>query len=391
MASLVIKIIFQVYRLCCQAVFASSLAATAFLIPLNAHSSSYRIRLAVKQGLTSVTVTGENMRVRDMFSYKILLDHINRLTIKRRGRSFVLNGRNTSLSRGIIIQSHGPVKVGKHRYSGRLEVVAEGSGLTVVNDIDLEEYIVGVVSREMSPSWPMEALKAQAVAARTYAVSKMVNSREKLYDLVGTVMDQVYHGVGFDNDRVRKAVYSTRGEILAYRGRIARVFYHSTCGGRTESAADVWGFSEPYLISVPCPYDSESPAYFWKFRINAAELRKGLILSGQDTGRIRKITILSRTKSRRVKRLRITGTKRSVVLSGEDLRRMLGYNRLKSTRFTIEVDGRDLIIRGSGAGHGVGMCQWGARGMAEKGFNYVQILKHYFPGTHITSCSRWLN
>lgn len=353
-------------------------------------NNDFRIRILIRKHLKSARFKGKYLTVKDLFTFKDIIKNKKEITIKIRKGKILINGKPYIRLKGLIIISSNNISFNSMKLSGRIEVINENYGLLVINDLNLEEYLVGVVSKEMNPSWSLEALKAQAVAARTYAVRKILSSRKKFYDLETTIKDQVYKGVVRGNERVRNAVFKTKGEILTYKGQIAEIYFHSTCGGKTASALEVWAKNIPYLKSVKCEYDSESPFYFWKFSIAPAKLRKELIFEGRDPGVIKKITLKGRTKSGRVRKIEIKGSKRKISISGEDLRRILGYSNLKSTLFKIRFLNGKIEFMGSGAGHGVGMCQWGAKGMAEKGYSYREILRHYYPGTKITKYSKWL-
>lgn len=368
------------------------LLCTGFLffnIKSNGEDGDFRVRLAIVKNMKAVHLRGKDITVREMMSFK-KVDEGNEFRIEKRGNRIFINGRSMAPVRGLIFISRENIYFNSLSLSGRIEVIDEEKGLTVVNDVELENYLVGVVSSEMNPSWHMEALKAQAVTARTYAVRKIMNSRENLYDVEITVQDQVYAGHGTGTERPMEAVFSTRGEVLSYNGEPAEVYFHSTCGGKTASSLEVWGKFLPYLVSVKCDYDAESPSYFWKFFISPEELRKNISAWRFDPGKIKKVRILGRTSSGRIKKIEIAGEKRSFIFTGEEFRKILGYTNIKSTNFIVSFYPGKLEFSGSGAGHGVGMCQWGAKGMAEKGFSYREILEHYFPGTRIIDYSKWL-
>lgn len=245
--------------------------------------------------------------------------------------------------------------------------------------LTLEEYITGTVAAEMPASFETEALKAQAVCARTYAINRLVN--DKKYGQGADLTDditccQAYvspeqfrerHPSAPDKylNKIKQAVMATRGQIMLYQSEPLDAMYCSTCGGRTEDG----GKSQPYLNGVACPYCSASPRYMTKQSFSADSLRRVLGIPGKGI----KVSILAASSSGRVQRLKINGK----TLSGEYLRSALG---LPSTWWTFQVSGDGLTIYSRGYGHGIGLCQFGANGMARSGYNYQQILHHYYQG-----------
>lgn len=254
--------------------------------------------------------------------------------------------------------------------------------IAVVNEIELEKYLYGLINKESIPSWPMEAKKAQAVAARTFALHKKINRPRKLCDLGSTALDQVYGGYLAEDSEARRVVDLTRGEVLVYKRRLAKAFYHSTCGGRTASSASIWDDPQPYLPSVNDPDCKDSPKFRWEFSISKKEMVDKLGVPGKFVKSFI-FDIVERDESGRVKKARFRYGTEIFFLSGENLRKKLGYNSLKSTAFSFRIARGTVTFNGKGLGHGVGMCQWGAAGMAKKGADYRSILERYYPGTKI--------
>ena len=263
------------------------------------------------------------------------------------------------------------------RYSGNIDVWKGTSGLYIINELPLEDYIKDVVVAEVSADWDIEALKAQAVVSRTYALYQKKANSGSVYHIASSVLNQVYRGNNPDA-RVARAVDETRSEILTYRGLPIEAFYHSTCGGKTENPEDVFGKSYPYLKSVESTCDI-SPYSVWEKQIEPREIEKALKLRG-----IRDIVIKSRTSSGRVKELRITTSSGSSSMSAPDFRKALGWSRLPSTNFSVQKDDGSFLFEGKGYGHGVGLCQWCALKMAREGKTYKEILSHFYPGATIT-------
>jgi len=269
-------------------------------------------------------------------------------------------------------------------YRGTLVVRASGDQLMVVDELLLESYLVGIINNEISSKWPAESIKAQAVVARTYAMFQREKRRDEPFDIEGSVLGQVYSGAGAEDNSAMDAVRRTRGQILEYNGEPALTVYHSNAGGMTEAARDVWQSDYPYLRRVSSPYDKVAPRYSWEFEIDGGALGEKVRAAGFELGEPRSISPVRTTASGRVRLLSIRDTAGgSVEMRGEDLRRALGYSRLRSTRFKVKKHGSAFVFIGHGSGHGVGLFQWGAKGMADKGYSYTEILRHYYPGTRL--------
>ncbi len=304
--------------------------------------------------------------------------------------------------------SAAPVRVNGRSYHGTLALLRDRTGLTVVNQVGLEAYLLGVVSSEMGRRDPSEqqALRAQAVVSRTYAVRNLGRWRSQGFDLYGTVSDQVYAGIGGETPEGEQAVEATRGQILTYGGAPIDAFFFSTCGGRTAAGVEVFrGADRPYLRSVPdvspdgTVYCSISPRYRWREEWTGdalrAVLRKSLpAVLGVSAARVqdvRDVRIASRSASGRVSQLTIVLAEDPVQVDGPSVRQVLRNGTgdiLRSTAFTLaaEKSGRRLarlVIDGGGNGHGVGFCQWGAVGRARSGQDYERILAAYYPETEL--------
>jgi stage II sporulation protein D len=258
--------------------------------------------------------------------------------------------------------------------------------LDVVNHVPLESYVRSVVAMEIPKSWHMEAQKAQAVAARTYALYKRQENSGNLFDVAQDVSDQVYGGVEVENDAADKAVKDTVGLTLVYENRLALTYFHSNSGGSTEDAAEAFhGAKIPYLKGVTCRYSSASPYYVWQLNLKLPEIESALSRNSVFSGKINDVSVQSRTQTGRVRQVKISGRNKTELLDAAVLRRVLGGTRFKSTRFSVRKSGQTLTFFGNGYGHGVGLCQWGAKGMADHKSNFKEILSHYYPGTQISS------
>ena len=253
----------------------------------------------------------------------------------------------------------------------------------IVN-VPFEDYIVGVLAGEMPISFELEALKAQAVAARSYVLKKMEYNLEKEYDVVDTVMNQVYLSDDYlkeawqenytDNiNKIKQAVLETSGEYLVYDDEVIDAMFFSTSVGFTENSEEVFTSKLPYLRSVSSTWDSISPVYEVNYEFSLDEFYQKLDLKYQDNIEIIKVKT---TSTGRIKEIKING----VLFQGSEVVDAL---KLKSNHFTIKQAGNDVYITTKGYGHGVGMSQYGAQAMALKGYNYQDILKYYYQGVEL--------
>ena len=260
-------------------------------------------------------------------------------------------------------------------YRGSLSFVADGNTIKVLNILDLESYLRGVVPVEMAAEWPVEALKAQAIAARTYTLQRLDPS--ELYDVCGTQACQEYGGMSVEHARSDAAVAETTGVVVTYGGSYARTVYHSDSGGVIASAQEVWGGAFPYLVSIR-DADGRTPHRSWELQLEPNQITASLAAKGHNVGTVSGLSVLSYSPSGRVVQAQVTGSAGSATLSGVELRQLLREWGLKSTRFSMT---GALSAQGSGWGHGVGMSQYGAKALAEAGYNHLQILAFYYPYT----------
>ncbi len=290
-------------------------------------------------------------------------------------------GKGKVVDSPVDLFSPAGMRIGGRKVPGRVRVSARQGKLFPVAVVPLEEYVAAVLSREGSPKFHGEALAALAVAVRSYTVSAMAKPRGPSYDVVSGVEDQVFEGVDGVPEIFRKAAGSTRGAILAWKGTVANTVYHSTCGGRTENAKDAWGADVPYLRSVACGDCEDSPNFRWEYRMLPKEARRVALLLGVRSEGSLKLEITGRTGTGRAARIRISSGGVSRETAAAAFRRAAGYARVKSLAMDIVPVGNGWLFAGKGYGHGVGMCQWGADGMARKGRGSREILARYYPGT----------
>ena len=325
-------------------------------------------------------------------------------------------GAGTTPAELIEIGSPDPdvlVRVNGRPYRGTITALRDRTGVTVVDRVPMETYLVGVVSAEMGRRslTEQEALRAQAVVSRTYALRNLRRWRTQGFDLYATVADQVYGGAASETPEGRAAVEATRGRILTYSGVPIDAFFYSTCGGRTADGTEVFRAADrPYLRSVPdvaddgTAYCSISPRFRWHEEWTGEALRATLqrtlppvaaatggAAAASDVSEVRDVRVSYRTPSGRVGRLTIGLRRGDVEVDEPNVRQVLrpvSGELLRSNTFTLTVSGAGqrvtrLTADGAGAGHGVGFCQWGAVGRSRAGQDYQRILGAYFPGASL--------
>ena len=307
--------------------------------------------------------------------------------IKSLGLHSILVANQTLSSPIRLLSADGSEKVrlGGNIYKGDILIKVVSSGrFEIIEDLPLEDYLYGVLPSEMSPSWPLEALKAQAVASRSYAVKNLDPAKD--YDVTDGADMQIYNGTKGVNSRVLEAVNSTRGEVLKYKGKIVTAFFHACCGGRTASAKAAWGEEvvKP-LEGVSDPYCLGAPHYQWSLHVAYDDLLAFIQNSGSTALKIKSVRVYKKDRSGRAVTLLFNTDQGKFQLGTLELRKHFGSNSFRSTYISgIKEDKSGYEFYGRGWGHGVGMCQEGAKEMAARGKSYKKILKHYYPGASIT-------
>ncbi|MDQ0204846.1 SpoIID/LytB domain-containing protein [Pectinatus haikarae] len=356
------------------------------------------------------------------------------LVTQKNGRLYINNLPAKSMVLSVQAEGEdGRTEVNKKAYRGRILIKKAAEGMTVVNDLPLEQYLYSVVPEEMPSTWPAEALKAQAVAARSYALYSLNRHENEGFDVCALAHCQVYGGSNVENDIAKKAVDDTRGQVLVYAHKPIFAAFHASSGGNTENSEDIWGTYIPYLRSVK-DYDRKSPAYHWTLQISPTDLSEKLRQYGYDIGNLQTVTLSGfgsgqsdRSENGAVKTVIFSGDKSIVKLTGSEVRRVMG---LKSTKFAIDViipspkkinvtidqysgyskdidvdlpdykvpkmmtgagnihpitnrSGEVVEIEGYGSGHRVGMSQWGAKALSEQGYDYQAILYAYYSDVSI--------
>ena len=442
----------------------SPLALTGVLLPL-----SMALVVLAAEPRAAITLQEPQMRVLVAEDTQLLLRadadeplrvrglghqerRLKRLKVQLRGGRLHLAGGGVATSLRISSDDPRGIWLGTRRYRGDLRLLVRDGRILAINQLGIETYLSSVVGSEMPSKWPLAALQAQAVAARTYALRQRGSKGD--FDVRATVSSQVYKGIESETPSTLEAVATTRSLVLVHGGHLINAVFHSSSGGATEPSGEVWRTQHPYLVSV-ADHDDHSPVHRWNQRFDALELRRRF----QETGGVNQLSVLATSSTGRVRSARIQGPRGSLVLTGRELRQRLG---LKSTmvqfsmlqgagasdgseprmgpdraepapqliglwrdsvsglrvspspspapvqplrvgslappptppplpelptsapaRATAPIEAPVLEARGRGFGHGVGMSQWGAHGLALKGADFREILRHYYRGALI--------
>jgi stage II sporulation protein D len=289
-------------------------------------------------------------------------------------KTFVKANENVS-----IFTNNGFVKLNKSKYSGKLILVPKDNDrFSILEEIGIEEYLPGVIEGEMPLKWKDDALQAQVIAARTYAIYQRKTKSNALYHI--NKQDLAYNGSYMNQTKTKKIVDKSRGTVMVYDWKLFPGYFHSTCGGHTEDINLVFNFkSIPPLSGVDCGYCNKSKYYRWEKKIRKNDIEKKLNITKSKVKKIRNITTEEIGPGGHCSTIKIEhagGIKR---VNANDFRLMVGPNNLRSTSFRIKNNGSSFIFEGSGWGHGVGLCQYGTQDMAKSGFKWFEILRHYYP------------
>lgn len=263
-------------------------------------------------------------------------------------------------------------------------------GSQIVNVVDLEQYLYSVVPHEMPPRWAPAALQAQSICARTYVLQR--SDPRRAYDLVPSELNQVYAGILGESPSGIAAVDATAGQVLSFAGSFAQVAYSSCCGGHTEASSDAWGGTPiTYLGGVVCPWCTASPNYRWTASVGFDDIAARFGEQLAPLGALRDVRVTAYDSSGRARAFELVADRGSAIVKGSTFRLGVGARALRSLLITnlhtMQGPG-SAIFDGAGLGHGVGLCQWGAQGMALAGHAATEILALYFPGTALASARR---
>lgn len=332
----------------------------------------------------------------------------------------------------------------KSKYRDIISFIIKDDEILIINNVKLHNYLYGVLPREVGSSFSYEALKAQAIASKNYAFSNINKHKNDGFHLCNSTHCQVYGGYDGEHDTINRAIDETIDIFLTYNGDLISTPYHSNSGGYTENSEDVWGGMSPYLRSVKDDFSLNTPSSTWDMEITPLEIKNKLLAAGIDVGDVLDMDIIEKTPAGRISKLKIKGSKKEEIITGDKLRSIMGNTLFKSTAFEIIKSGkasanyvyavsadsktplkvdlnnsyilkdilpnlsnrnakkrmvspntsRDFLetapkplsfkFTGKGYGHGVGMSQWGANEMAKKGYDYKEILSHYYTNIDFT-------
>lgn len=362
----------------------SWLSLLALMAP--AHGSVPSLKVLIGKSLKNVVVEGTDLR-------KTI--HTQKRSLQYQGRKTIAFNCDPSLSKVKVAYPKSPLLVaslssptglvswGTKKYQGELHLVTNpvNESCDLINHIPMEDYITTLLAKEMNGTWPVEALKAQAVAARTYAYDRL-KGEDKLFHIESSEKDQVSGSFMDITRNTLKASRDTEGEVLVGpSGRISPVFFHSKCGGRTLRPDQVWGGIEEGYRSVDCPFCQKTGMKNWDHKIKNRTLNSMVdkVLNKYYSDKISDSAIKLMPDSPENSELRLYAGERLHIIKKSYLRSLFGRNILPSNNFVMTQKGDVFHVEGKGYGHGVGMCQLGALELAKRGYNYRQILSHYFP------------
>jgi len=388
-----------------------------FLLFSGAYGYDITVRIALLMDQPAVGVScPSGLTVKDAYTLKDIVKTSGKVIVKVYQDKIFVNKIETASKFVYVLTKdfNTPIYLNEVPYRGYYLIgFNENNRLMVVNYVGLEDYLGGVLGGEIISSWPMESIKAQAVAARTYAVHRLKAGGGKYYDMVNNTADQMYLGVKGESPRFLQAIKQTSSQVLARDGKVICAYYHSNSGGYTSDSWMVFKGDTAKLSGVMDPFSQGAPNSYWQIYLSSDTIRMRLLKNGINIGKILSIKPYSRDGAGRVIYLQVDHTGGTTYVFGSDFRRYMGYSEIKSTRFNVKPCNYEPFtgaesarpyplaqsamqapqmttnipstyqFTGAGWGHGVGMCQWGAKKMAEQGYNYKEILRHYYPDASI--------
>ena len=348
----------------------------------------------IKENTIRVLVAGDekelifnskgSLTVLDMDAGSSVYQGAGTAKFSQKNHRLVLNHRPLSGRRFWVTTDGDALKLNEHPYRGAYMVYMTSDKLQAVNHVSLNHYLYGIISREMPYTWDADALMAQAVASRTYALYLKKQHGHLFYDVAATAACQVYGGIDAERESTNRAVDVTRGLVLTYHDRLVAAYFHANSAGHTEDAKNIWDVDMPYLKGIPDKFSKNLPFENWECYLSYEEIAGGLARAGHMLERVFAIRTKSVTDNGRILKIEVLSDRGAVEISGGHFRHCLDPIRVKSTKFRIAEASLGVFLQGKGAGHGVGMSQWGAHQMARSGFHYTKILAHYYPGTVVT-------
>ncbi|MFH1664772.1 MAG: SpoIID/LytB domain-containing protein [Candidatus Omnitrophota bacterium] len=359
-----------------------------FFRPLSSGRSACMVRVRLAHDADSVKVSSQDrcniydIRTGALLRKNIRIEPGAEMSVS--GNSIIL-GKDEFGPGPVRIEAlrNGSISLNGVSYRGGLYAARAGEGLDVVNRVGLEDYLKGVLPREVNHLWPFAALKAQAVASRSFAVAAVIRRKGNDYDVTADTFSQVYGGRSAERWRTSKAVEMTRGMVLEYGGSVLPAYFHSCCGGCTGDIARIWGKAIAPLKGGKCPWCRWSPYFRWQVRVPTGEIIQKIGSRGYVIASIDDIRCGSRDASGRLEYVRVRSRNKWIEVDTEEFRSALGTRVIKSANFRVKKYPFFYLFSGYGWGHGVGMCQWGAFGLSIRRWNMERILGEYYPGAKI--------
>jgi stage II sporulation protein D len=344
------------------------------------------VRVLIENSSEPVVIKGKSGLRIAPHGREELFEHCDDMLVLQADNNTLLVNKMPWAHEALMVQGEvkDSLEVNSRRYRSLVSVRAVKGRLQVINHVPLDHYLYGVLPREVYVSWPMAALQAQAVAARTYVLYHMLVRQDRSYDVLSTTSSQVYGGLDREHPETNRAVDTTRSQVLFNGSQLALTLYHANSGGVVEPIDDVWGARLPHLRRVVDTPSLQGRHVRWSCSLSVAEVIDHLAGYGVQCRDLETIEVVNRSASGRVQHVMLKGQGTSVLVGGNNLRLMLGPSVVKSTRFIVEQSEGLFRFTGTGYGHGVGMSQWGAYVLAKKGADYKIILAHYYPGTKLT-------
>ncbi len=350
------------------------------------------VKVLIAKSLKNIIVEGINLQ-KTIHTQNKSQQYVGRKAISFNCRPSKLSAKNISAGRPLLVASlsspTGLISWGKVKYKGELQLLTNPGqeSCDLVNLVPMEAYLTTLLAKEMNGTWPVEALKAQAVAARTYAYDRIkkgvrVESQEKLYHLESSEKDQVSGTVTDITEKTPQAAKETEGEILiGPSGKIAPAFFHSKCGGKTLRPDQVWGGVEEGYRSVNCTFCQKTGTKDWNYKLKGSKLTSMVdsVLKRYYSDEIRGSEIRLMPDSLENSELRLYVGDRLHIIKKSYIRNLAGRETLPSNNFIMGQRNGEVHVKGHGYGHGVGLCQLGALELAKRGYDYRQILSFYFP------------
>lgn len=350
------------------------------------HSTDTIIRILLKNKANRLTINSAKIiTVSNTFTKETIYYGRGPLIFTKTAEFFALNGHKINASKCRITSDTQTVMLDNSHYRGFIIISAEAEGLCAVNHVPVEQYLYGVVPKEMPYTWPKHALMAQSVAARTYALYIKKKSANKSYDVEASTSSQVYGGYGVEKTESNSAIDETRNQIIIHDGKLIIAYFHSNSGGHTENSQNVWSAALPYLKGVPDKFSKNIPNSAWEYSLPYDTIRKQLNNYGMNIEFVKELKPIGKSQSGRILKMMVFSDKVGHEITSNNFRIKIGATKIRSALFQVEPYPQGVLIKGKGYGHGVGMSQWGARNMAQAGFNYQNILKHYYKDVKITT------